>query len=272
MKARTALLRKNRLLLIFLRFIYIIKTKINFREIVMMRKLVDVLLLVFSVGTWLYTCHMEERHWVYVAACVVSYLCFSLIPMRIASLIAVCAVTAGTGVYNVEYLFCFAPVVFACAALFFVFYDKKNQPFIKDCVFLCALVLSLACSAVSLYRSVVIDKDVSFMRPELERVHVFAVLFFVFVLFLAADSLRLYVKERSVKDKKKDGKYIKLFAVYSLMLLSFAAVVIMYYKDVSREKMSLLPLLYGTFAAVTKGTTVYFNKNGQKRPQNGSGD
>ena len=230
----------------------------------MKRKLLNIILLALCGAVWLYKCHMAPVEWGYLAACLVSYLCLTLVPQRLASLIAVTAVTVGMSVFFPHYLYCYAPVLLACAALFAAFSDKKNRPIGKDGVFLAALGLSGVASAISMYESLAVQKDVSFMLIQFERYHIYAILFTALVVFLTADSLRLFFRNR--KADTQNTLYIKLFAVYAIMLVSFAAAALLYFKDVSTGKMSLLPVFTGAFTAITEGMRAYTEKRAQPAP------
>ena len=231
----------------------------------MRRKLLNLVLAAVCGAVWLYKCHMAPVEWGYLAACLVSYLCLTLIPQRLAALIAVTAVTVGMSVFFPHYLYCYAPVFFACAALFTALSGKQNRSLLNDGVLFAALGLSGVASAVSLRESLVVQKTVLFMRVQLERYHIYAILFTVFVAFLAADSLRLYFKNRKTAQQKK-SPHIKLCAVYVIMLVSFTAAAVLYLKDTSTGKMSLLPIFIGTFAAITEGIRVYTEKRAQPAP------
>ena len=223
----------------------------------MKRKLINLALLVLCGAVWLYKSHMQQPEWGYLAAGFAAYACLSLIPQRFAALAAMAAVTVGMGAFYPHFLFCYAPTLFACAALLAAFSGKEEKPLYKDAVLLTALGGSVVCAAISLRHSLIEEKDVAFMHPTPERYHIYAILFTALTAFLCVDALRLYRKRRSGPKAPGNPLYLKLSAVYAVMLVSYAAVLVLYFKDVSTGKMSLLPVFLGAFAAVTEGMTVY---------------
>ena len=229
----------------------------------MKRKLINLALLVLSGAVWLYKSHMQPAEWGYLAASFAAYACLSLIPHRWAALLAAAAVTVGMGAFYPHFLFCYAPTLFACAALLAAFSEKEEKPLYKDAVLLAALGGSVACTAISLWHSLIAEKDSAVMHVSLERFHMYAILFAAVTAFLCVDALRLYRKRRAAPKAPGSPLYIKLSAVYAVMLVSFAAVLVLYLKDVSTGKMSLLPVFLGAFAAVTEGMAVYTGKKEQ---------
>jgi len=231
----------------------------------MKRKLINLALLALLSAVWLYRCHMQPQDWWYLAAGFAAYACLSLIPLRPAALIATAAVTVGMGVFYPQFLFCYAPTIFACAALIGAFSGKEERPLYKDAVLLAALGGSVACTLISFWHSLIAEKEVAFMHTALERFHIYAILFTAATTFLCVDALRLYRKRRPAPKAAGNPLYIKLSAVYAVMLLSYAAVGVLYLKDVSTGKMSLLPVFLGTFAAVTEGMNVYTGKKEREK-------
>jgi hypothetical protein len=229
----------------------------------MKRKLINLALLILFGAVWLYYSPLQPQEWGYLTAGFTTYVCLSLIPQRFAALIATTVVTVGMGVFYPHFLFCYAPTLFACAALFAAFSGKEEKPLYKDAVLLAALGGSVACTAISLWHSLIAEKDSAVMHVSLERFHMYAILFAAVTAFLCVDALRLYRKRRAAPKAPGSPLYIKLSAVYAVMLVSYAAVLVLYLKDVSTGKMSLLPVLLGAFAAVTEGMAVYTGKKEQ---------
>ena len=162
-------------------------------------------------------------------------------------------ITLGTAAFFHDYLVSFAPVVFACAALFTAVSGKTAKPFIKDYLLLSALGASVACTCVSLYITLVSQKTIAFMHPALERYHIYSILCAVLLAVLPVCTLILHAKRRTPRAGTGNGAYVKLAAASVLMLAAFAATVLCYLKDASRGQISLLPVFVGTFAAVTEG-------------------
>lgn len=228
----------------------------------MKHRLPNLLLLALTGAIWLYRCHMSRQEWACLAACFVCCACIILIPHRAAGPIAAAAATVGMSMFFRQFLFCYAPTLFACAALHAAVADKNGKPPYKDPVLLVSAALSAACASLSLWHAIIEEKDSAFMRPELERIHIYAIFFTAGTLFLCVDALRLYRKRRTAPKAPGDPLYIELAVAYAAMLVSYAAVAILYLKDVSTGKMSLLPVVMGAFFAVTEGIGVYAARKG----------
>ena len=219
----------------------------------MKRKLLNSALLVFLSVIWLNKCHPLQDHYFYFGACLAAYLCLSLIPLRAAAAAAAAVITLGTAAFFHDYFVSYAPVIFACTALFTAASGKATRPFIKDYLLFSALSASVACTCVSLYITLVSQKTLAFMHPPLERYHIYSILCAVLLAALTVCSVCMHIKRRTPRAGTGKDVYGKLTAAFVLMLAAFTATGLCYMKETSRGQISLLPDFVGTFAAVTEG-------------------
>ena len=141
----------------------------------MKRKLLNAALLLFLGVFWLHKCNIRSFEWDYIAFCFAAYLCLSLIPQRIVSFVTATVITLGAGLFFREYFICFAPAVFACSAVFAAVSGNAAQPVRKDVVLLSALGAAAVCTGISLYDSLVYQKDSPFMHPAFQRYHLYLI-------------------------------------------------------------------------------------------------
>ena len=219
----------------------------------MKRKLLNAALLLFLCLFWLEKYGMRDYEWGYVAAYLAATLCLLLIPQRIAAPAAAAVITIGAGLIFERYFIGFAPGVFACAAITAAASGKRTQPPQKDAVLLTTLGAILICTGVSLYDSLVTQKNAAFMHPALERYHIFAAAGAAFVAGLAVYALCAHIKNRAPRGGATNYTYIRLAAAFAGTLIAFAAIFICYLKEASNGRVSLFPVFTGTFTAAAEG-------------------
>ena len=216
----------------------------------MKQKSLQTVLLLFLSVIWLFPFQLQPREWGMLAGAAVSYLCLLWIPQRVAAFAAAAVVSLGMSIYSGMYFACFAPGVAACAVFVAAAGSAEKVPAAKDGFLLFTGAVAAASAVGSVLYVCFAMRYASFQLPAFSRHAVFAAAAVLLIAALFAVSLRRSA-QTGVPRKQPPSAGLQKYAVaFACMLVSVAAAVALYLKQVSQPGWCLYPVFLCAFTAL----------------------